>query len=162
MPDDTSDGDDHEAPPFDVDAREDGERPVGDLFETVSDRRTRYVLAHLESLSVDVVDLDDVAEHVARRERAADSAGDPWTDDTDVEAEDGTADDEVGAARREGSGPDRERHRRRVAVTLHHNHLPRLDAAAVLDYDPRSRTVRYWGDDRVSTVLGLLEASEGP
>lgn len=31
----------------------------------------------------------------------------------------------------------------RVAVTLHHNHLPRMDALGVLDYDPASRLVRF-------------------
>ena len=29
-----------------------------------------------------------------------------------------------------------------VLVELHHNHLPRLDDAAVIDYDPHHRTIR--------------------
>ncbi|NHN61449.1 MULTISPECIES: hypothetical protein [Halorussus] len=152
MPDDTSDGGDEETPaPFDADSAEGSGRPIGDLFETVSDRRARYVLAHLESLSVDVVDLEDVAEYVAQRERAAER-----------ETESNPSDDSVGQGSGDdaGSGVDVERHCHRVAVALHHNHLPKLDAVAVLDYDPRSRTLRYWGDVRVATVLDLLEASE--
>lgn len=151
MPDDTSNGGDEEPPaPFDADADAGSGRPVGDLLETVSDRRARYVLAHLESVSVDVVDLEDVAEYVAERERAAER-------ESESESGAGVGDATSGDAE---SGTDAGRHCHRVAVALHHNHLPKLDAAAVLDYDPRSRTVRYRGDDRVGLVLDLLEASE--
>lgn len=31
----------------------------------------------------------------------------------------------------------------RIAVTLHHNHLPRMDALGVLDYDSASHLVRF-------------------
>ncbi|AQL42514.1 hypothetical protein BV210_07225 [Halorientalis sp. IM1011] len=34
-----------------------------------------------------------------------------------------------------------------VRAMLHHVHLPKLDAAGVVDYDPTTRTVRYRGDD---------------
>ncbi|MFC7046302.1 hypothetical protein ACFQH6_13585 [Halobacteriaceae archaeon GCM10025711] len=36
-------------------------------------------------------------------------------------------------------------YRQRVTVNLHHVHLPKLADANVVDYDPRSETVRYWG-----------------
>lgn len=32
-----------------------------------------------------------------------------------------------------------------VAIRLHHVGLPKLADAGVLDYDPRSKTVRWWG-----------------
>ena len=158
MSDDTSNGgDDETPPPFDADRDDGGGRSIGDLFETVSDRRARYVLAHLESLSVDVVDLDEIAEHVAERERATEpEAETDSSHDVDAAGDAVDANDES----RDGNGTDHEQHRQRVAVALHHNHLPKLDDATVLDYDPRSKTVRYWGDDRVSTLLDLLEASE--
>ncbi|MFB6143039.1 MAG: hypothetical protein ABEJ30_06820 [Halorientalis sp.] len=39
--------------------------------------------------------------------------------------------------------------RERLAVDLHHRHLPKLAAAGVVDYDPRSTTARYWGQPTV-------------
>ncbi|AEH38265.1 DUF7344 domain-containing protein [Halopiger xanaduensis] len=33
----------------------------------------------------------------------------------------------------------------RIAHDLHHNQLPRLEAAGIVDYDPRQGTVRYDG-----------------
>ena len=41
-----------------------------------------------------------------------------------------------------------------VRVALHHQDLPNLDDAGLIDYDARSNTVRYRGD---STTEGLLE-----
>jgi hypothetical protein len=48
-------------------------------------------------------------------------------------------------------------HRRRVAIDLHHKSLPKLDDAAVLDYDARSHTIRYWNDDRIPAYLELFD-----
>lgn len=96
---------------------------VDTLFELLSKRRCRLVLSHLETTSVDVVELDDLVDRVVEREAAA-------------EADDAIDD-----------------HRRQVATSLHHRHLPRLSATALLDYDARSKTVRYWGDDRVAVYL---------
>ena len=41
-----------------------------------------------------------------------------------------------------------------VRIALHHQDLPSLDDAGLIDYDPRSSTVRYRGD---STTEDLLE-----
>lgn len=102
---------------------------VDTLFEILSKRRCRLVLSHLETAPVDVVELDDLVDHVVEREAAA---GVDAIDD----------------------------HRRQVAMTLHHRHLPRLAVTTLLDYDARSKTVRYWGDDRVATYLDAFR-SEG-
>lgn len=40
-------------------------------------------------------------------------------------------------------------HRKRVVSDLHHAHLPQLSDANLLDYDPRSGTVRYWGHPQI-------------
>ena len=100
------------------------------LFKAMANQRARYVLSYIDSASVDVLDLEDLADGVAQRE---------------VDA---------------GAATDVEDHRQRVAVDLHHNHLPKLADAAIVDYDPRSKTVRNWGDDRVETCLELFEAAK--
>lgn len=40
-----------------------------------------------------------------------------------------------------------------IRVALHHVHLPKLDAAEVVDYDPDEGVVRYLGDRRLSALL---------
>jgi hypothetical protein len=99
-------------------------------FKAMANQRARFALSHLDDVSVDVVNLGDLAEGVAER---------------DVEA---------------GAAAGVEDHRRRVVVDLHHNHLPRLADAGVVDYDPRSKTIRTWGDDRVETCLELFEIAK--
>ncbi|WP_144926784.1 DUF7344 domain-containing protein [Halorubrum salsamenti] len=41
----------------------------------------------------------------------------------------------------------------KLAVALHHNHFPQLGMIGVVDYDPRSETVRYGDDDLVEALL---------
>lgn len=132
MTDDASDGNRDEDVPSSSDAEGPGDDPrsIDDLFDAMANRRTRYTLSHLESIPVDVVELDDLVDAVVA-----------W----EVEA---------------GLAVDSEEHRRCVAIALHHNHLPKLAESAVIDYDPRSKTVRYWGDDRISAYLELFDAPE--
>jgi len=42
---------------------------------------------------------------------------------------------------------------RRVCLFLHHVHLPKLDAAGVVDYDPDAKVVEYSGDQRLEQLL---------
>lgn len=39
--------------------------------------------------------------------------------------------------------------RDRLAIDLHHRHLPKLADAGIIEYDPRSNTTRYWGQPTV-------------
>jgi len=41
----------------------------------------------------------------------------------------------------------------RLAIAIQHNHLPKLAATGVLDFDAGSGTVRYNGDDLVEALL---------
>lgn len=59
--------------------------------------------------------------------------------------------------------PDRDGgtdHYERVAIAVRHVHLPKLSAAGLLDYDPRSRTVRYCGHPRLEVHLALASEHE--
>lgn len=114
-------------PSFDPRVSSQDEFSIDALVSALANRRARYAVSCLESQSVDVIDLDDLADIVAERE---------------VEAE--LADDVT-------------EHRRRVAIDLHHKSLPKLDEAAVLDYDARSHTIRYWNDDRIPAYLELFD-----
>lgn len=125
MPEDGSDGDD-EFQPFDSGSIEEGSRSVEVVVALLSNERTRYVLQYLESVSSDVVELDDLVDYVVEQE----------TDERTGEPEE---------------------HRQQVAIALHHNRLPKLADEAVIDYDPRSNTVRYWGDGQIRAVLDLFD-----
>jgi DNA-binding transcriptional ArsR family regulator len=46
----------------------------------------------------------------------------------------------------------------RIAVSLHHNHLPKLADAGIVEYDARSETVRYRGGPAVSDWLDLVQS----
>ncbi|MFC4451608.1 DUF7344 domain-containing protein [Halorussus aquaticus] len=154
-------GGDDETPPFSRDEPAEEER-VDDLFDIVSDRRTRDVLAQLESLSVDVVELDDIVDHVVERERQRPVEGRARTEDCSETQSDGGSEsaEDTESNSETGTDTDSDRHHQRVAVSLHHNCLPKLDRTAVLDYDPRSKTVRYRGDERVTAFLEFVQSVE--
>lgn len=46
--------------------------------------------------------------------------------------------------------------RSKLTVTLRHTHLPKLDATDAFDYDSRSETVRYSGDELLESLLESL------
>lgn len=45
----------------------------------------------------------------------------------------------------------------RARIRLHHTHLPKLDATAVIDYDVRTTTVRYHGHRHLEAILDSIE-----
>lgn len=133
MGDDASDDCGDGSPPsFDPSGPDGDGRSLDALFTALANRRARVVLAHLECADVDVVTLDDLVDHVAERESEVEAAVDADSDEF----------------------------RDEIAIELHHNRLPKLDEATVIDYDPRSQTVRYWGDDRARACLDLFESQE--
>jgi len=47
----------------------------------------------------------------------------------------------------------------RFRAGLHHWHLPKLDAVDLVDYDPRSRTIRYRGQPTVEKWAEHIDAT---
>ncbi|WP_276302444.1 DUF7344 domain-containing protein [Halorussus lipolyticus] len=135
MTDDTSDGDD--VPPRFDPTRAGDDRSVETLVSALANQRARHAVAALDSRSENVVELDDLVDSVVERE-AAEQSG---------------ADDAAG----DRSAADIEAHREQVAIALHHRSLPKLDDTEVLDYDPRSNTVRYRDDGRIAAYLEFFD-----
>ncbi|WP_135825308.1 DUF7344 domain-containing protein [Halorussus ruber] len=134
MSDDRSGGDD--LPPWFDAGPLDGGESIDLLADALADRRARHVVSALESRSENTVELGDLVDSVVEREARAEQPDE----------------------KPDRSGPaDRENHRQRVAIALHHRSLPKLDDAAVLDYDPRTNTVRFWGDGRISAYLEFFD-----
>ena len=50
--------------------------------------------------------------------------------------------------------------RSHVHSTLHHIHVPKLVDAGVVDYDARTKEVRYWGTERLETWHDRIERDE--
>ncbi|WP_227378574.1 DUF7344 domain-containing protein [Haladaptatus halobius] len=47
-----------------------------------------------------------------------------------------------------------------VRVAMHHNHLPKLDDAGVIEFDTQSETIRYWAHPRLERCLSVINAQE--
>lgn len=93
-------------------------RTLDQLFRLLADRHRRYTLYYLDETETDVVTLDEVAEYVVER-------SEPGRNETEQPADS---------------------MRERIRLALHHNHLPRLAKAGLIDYDARSQTVRNWAE----------------
>lgn len=52
--------------------------------------------------------------------------------------------------------------RSQVRLGLVHTHLPKLDETAIVDYDRRSETVRYYEHDFLEYVLDRTKAADCP
>lgn len=62
-------------------------------------------------------------------------------------------DDLASHVRSEESGAADQRGKQSVTIRLHHATLPRLADAGIVDYDARSRTVRYRGHTLLEPLL---------
>jgi hypothetical protein len=58
--------------------------------------------------------------------------------------------------RRRGVRPSREV----IGTDLRHRHLPRLADVGALEYDPRSRTVRFHGHERLERLYERIQSLE--
>lgn len=57
-----------------------------------------------------------------------------------------------------------QKQRKRVKLTLHHRHLPKLDDAGLIEYDPRNGDIRYRGtaDSEIIDIPELLNPTSEP
>lgn len=55
----------------------------------------------------------------------------------------------------DGAAPETGETSGRIETSLHHKHLPKMVEAGVLEYDTRSRTVRYEPDEEVEELLDV-------
>jgi DNA-binding transcriptional ArsR family regulator len=97
-------------------------RPLRELFGLLKNRRRRYALYCLNEAEDEVLTLKELVDQLVRWEA---KWGDGETAPTDE--------------------------RQTIRVELHHNHLPRLAEAGLVDYDTRSQTVRNATEPSVAT-----------
>ena len=45
-----------------------------------------------------------------------------------------------------------------IEAQLYHVHLPKLTEAGVIEYDARSKELRYWDNDRLEALLDSLQS----
>ena len=121
------------------------EKNTTDGEETSND--VPYGAEH-QSLATPEIDL--LFEVLADRQRRLVLGHLEATDDS-VAAYADLVDHVVGETQTEATDDARER----VAADLHHRHLPKLADAGLIDYDQRSETVRYWGDETLPPLLEL-------
>ncbi len=125
----------------------------GDPLATPRRREALRVLVGRRLLSALYVDPDDEVPGADAVDDATGGPDPPGPAVVDVD----TLVDEVVARERAtpGRGSGGAEHRRRVAESLRDDHLPALDAADVVAYDPEAETVTYDGDPGVEARLHL-------
>lgn len=151
---------------------------VDQVLSTLARRDNRYVLGYLHDSPDEVASLGELVDHVLDRMDSADREGsgareggssseDGAVSGGGAASEDGAvsgagAASEDGADSGGGADPDGTvdtSRRKRVTARLHHSTLPKLADAGVVDYDPRTGTVRYRGHplvDRCSDhIVGM-------
>lgn len=55
-----------------------------------------------------------------------------------------------------------ENDKRRLAISLYHNHLPTLDDHGLVEFDPERGTVRYQPDEHVERMIGSPSELDEP
>lgn len=67
--------------------------------------------------------------------------------------------DVVNHLQRQDPTPD---DRDKLVIALYHNHLPKLGTIDTFDFDSRSETVRYDGDELLEALLELIPETRSP
>lgn len=100
------------------------------IYDVLQDRRRRLVLYYLRNAPERVSRFREVEAWIRERE-------------TETAQESATGHDELS-----------------VAATLHHFHLPKLADRGFIDYDWRTKTIRYRPDEFLEAHLNLAERRE--
>ncbi|WP_114579390.1 hypothetical protein [Saliphagus sp. LR7] len=103
------------------------------VLEVVTDQRRRTVLNHLRTTDDDVVHLDELVNRLPHTETPAKTSPQPPSHRQGPSAHD------------------------QLRLELHHAHLPKLDDVGIVEYDPRSETVRYHPTPRLEKLLAFIE-----
>lgn len=95
------------------------------LFDLLQNRQRRYLLYSLDQSPDSVVALDELVGRVLDWEQAMNAGVEEKTAELETQ----------------------------IRVSLHHNHLPRMAEAGLIEYDSRSETVRKRDTPSASAVL---------
>ena len=123
------------APAVDTEFDDTGADEIDSAMDLLANRQRRAVLRYLERANGSAT-LSDVARAIAAESRNPDPA---------------VVSDHAGAPSQET---------RRVRLSLHHAHIPRLTAANAIDYDPETETLTLC--ERGRTLLDRQKAVCGP
>lgn len=122
-----------------------GTDPIDTPFETVCDPTRRALCRYVLQVDADLVTHDELLEYLVERSPNA-GAGD-------------------GNAVSTGS---RDRHREAIEAELRHVHLPKLDDAGIVEYDPRSGAAYVDREELIvqlehvrAAITDLLAAPDG-
>jgi len=116
------------------------------VFDLLSDSRRRYALYYLNDQPDGVATIENLTKNVIALERSAGA-----DEETTAKTETVSGHDPV-----DGSADQRAS----VRMELQHIHLPKLEDAGILEQDPRSETVRYWGQPSVEEWLEHAQHKE--
>lgn len=58
--------------------------------------------------------------------------------------------------KRNGNGDEHDQ----VKTTLRHVHIPKLEDAGIVEFDPRSQQLRYWGEEHLESWLARIHAED--
>lgn len=105
--------------------RDDRALPVGDAHELLADERRRAFLYRLREVYPAEATLDSVVRHLAESDRFQ---------------IDGAGDEET---------------RELLYLSFVHSHVPKLEEAAVIDWNEQEETLRYRGDPVLDALLNV-------
>lgn len=109
--------------------------PVGrvrlsdEFFDLIGNRRRRLCLEILHGMETKTIPLDSLTRRLAERESQ------------------GTEGEEVSSV----ADPEQED---RISISLYHLHLPKLEHYGLVEFDQRTKTIRYRASPRFEAAMG--------
>lgn len=103
---------------------------VDETYTLLANRQRRKLLYHLREMNPAETTLESLVQHLA---------------ESDHVTIDGADDEEI---------------RERLHLSLIHSHIPKLEQAAVIDWNERDKTIRYRGDPVLDELLDVSQRLE--